>query len=763
MSMKPISDPTSGSTRPQKMKGMMIPAGGAQANTKNFSSKAGQPDDSAQKYQEFFLNPDSFKFVKVLPNSTLGTVRVVSKIDGSKKEKNILYVIREIESAENNTEESKQFLRELELYIKVKSHPGLSKFYGYYIMPKRAIVTEYYENGSLRDLFEKLDRNERVPEWTNDLKAKIIFGVACTMMHIHSNKAIHRDLRPSNILFDKNWEPHITDFVYSKTGVKPNEELISRVGPSYFYHAPEVLITDDGKNHYNKKVDIYSFAILAYCVVTNGERMLKSLVSKEVDFVPVILSNKRPPLPDDLNPLIKGIITKSWDSDPSKRPIFSQIVKALINLDTPFPDIDLTSYISFRDKYFNDATIAPEDKALFQRKKVENGKSPKPPNKLKAKSSQQRIVQSNIEDMICEDFEGDEEFRDALETAQRGSDLSPAACVRVGQMLYKGNGCRQDQYSAYLFFKKAAESGFVIGLYNCAMCKIRGIGTPVDKKGAMEMLKLAADPEKRAPMAINAYGEILEQDGQIDQAMYYYKISQKLGSNQAIYNYGRMAEKKGNIEKALHSYQRAASNGDELAANDYAVLLLSSESKDNISKALTMLKQTASREFGSANYNLGKIYWDGSYGQRRDHEIAVEYFKEAARKHHVNGCFYYAFALSHGDGIKKDIDEALKYFKEAADNNHTIAMVQMARILQNDKREFEEAAKYLKKASDLGDATAQMRYAECFEKGTGVKKNLDIAIRYYEMSAKQGKKEAENKLKELKNNDDDDDDDDSDF
>ena len=104
----------------------------------------------------------------------------------------------------------------------ILDHPSIIKFIGYSQIdfegnPFPTIVTEYASNKSLYDLLETEKNGLSAPEWNDTKKLITVYGIACGMSYMHSNKLLHRDLKPQNILFDEYLYPKISDFGLSKS------------------------------------------------------------------------------------------------------------------------------------------------------------------------------------------------------------------------------------------------------------------------------------------------------------------------------------------------------------------------------------------------------------------------------------------------------------------------------------------------------------------------------------------------------------------
>jgi Protein kinase domain/D-mannose binding lectin/S-locus glycoprotein domain len=124
----------------------------------------------------------------------------------------------------------------------------------------RILVTEYIENGSLeKALFET---SSLCPLLGWKQRYNIATGVAKGLAYLHHEClewVIHCDVKPENILLDKNYEPKIADFGLAKllhrTG---GNSKLSRIRGTRGYIAPEwatnLPIT--------AKVDVYSYGVM---------------------------------------------------------------------------------------------------------------------------------------------------------------------------------------------------------------------------------------------------------------------------------------------------------------------------------------------------------------------------------------------------------------------------------------------------------------------------------------------------------------------
>merc|ERR1740123_2926673 len=81
--------------------------------------------------------------------------------------------------------------------------------------------------------------------------------------YLHRQNIIYRDLKPENLLIDREGHAKVTDFGLSKEGIEDNHSAMTMCGPPE-YLAPEIL---DRKGH-GKAVDWYSVGALLFEMLT---------------------------------------------------------------------------------------------------------------------------------------------------------------------------------------------------------------------------------------------------------------------------------------------------------------------------------------------------------------------------------------------------------------------------------------------------------------------------------------------------------------
>ncbi|WOL04143.1 hypothetical protein Cni_G12864 [Canna indica] len=106
----------------------------------------------------------------------------------------------------------KEFAAEVRAMGRVR-HPNLVKLRAYYWAPdEKLLITDFISNGNLA---AALRGRSGQPSLTWSVRLRIARGVARGLAHLHDcspRKFVHGDLKPSNILLDADFNPHISDF-----------------------------------------------------------------------------------------------------------------------------------------------------------------------------------------------------------------------------------------------------------------------------------------------------------------------------------------------------------------------------------------------------------------------------------------------------------------------------------------------------------------------------------------------------------------------
>lgn len=197
----------------------------------------------------------------------------------------------------------RSFAQEASIWVTLDS-PYVTKVLDWSIVGSPYLVLELKEGGSLRSVLDrgKLSLQDAV---------SVAIDVAHGISYLHQHGVIHGDVKPSNILFDKEKNAAVTDFGLSKAFAQVSQTEPAGLAPaSYLYCAPEIVKGSD----LNFRTDVYSLALVLFEAICGYVPFLKDSA------VATLTARLEDSLPDDPSlQFVKPLLDKATIKDPQQR------------------------------------------------------------------------------------------------------------------------------------------------------------------------------------------------------------------------------------------------------------------------------------------------------------------------------------------------------------------------------------------------------------------------------------------------------------
>ncbi|MBA0590318.1 proline-rich receptor-like protein kinase PERK8 [Gossypium raimondii] len=270
----------------------------------------------------------------------------------------------------------REFRAEVEIISRVH-HRHLVSLVGYCISEhQRLLVYDYVPNNTLH--YHLHGRGGPVMDWA--LRVKVAAGAARGIAYLHEDchpRIIHRDIKSSNILLDRNFEAQVSDFGLAKLALDSNTHVTTRVMGTFGYMAPEYATS--GK--LTEKSDVYSFGVVLLELITGRKPVDDSQPLGDESLV----EWARPLLAEaiehqDFDMLVDPRLEKNYMGhemfrmieaaaacvrhSAAKRPRMSQVVRALDSLDE---SSDLTNGMKPGQSEVYDSAQQSAQIRMFQR------------------------------------------------------------------------------------------------------------------------------------------------------------------------------------------------------------------------------------------------------------------------------------------------------------------------------------------------------------------------------------------------------------
>jgi len=222
---------------------------------------------------------------------------------GRKKQSGQIVALKFLSKRGKSEKDLANFRQEIQILKKLR-HENIILLLDSFETPHEfCLVTEFAQG----ELFEILEDDGTLPE--SEVR-KIGQQLIQALFYLHSNRIIHRDMKPQNILISANGIVKLCDFGFARA-MSNNTVVLTSLKGTPLYMAPEIV----QELPYNETVDLWSLGVILYELFhgkppfyTNNLYSLIQLIVKD----PVKFPENMSP---DFKSFLKGLLNKA----PSER------------------------------------------------------------------------------------------------------------------------------------------------------------------------------------------------------------------------------------------------------------------------------------------------------------------------------------------------------------------------------------------------------------------------------------------------------------
>ncbi len=188
------------------------------------------------------------------------------------------------------------------------------------------------------------------------------------------------------------------------------------------------------------------------------------------------------------------------------------------------------------------------------------------------------------------------------------------------------------------------------------------------------------------------------------------------------------------MEKEICEYLEKAHQGE---IDAQYLLAKYYESIDEKELAFLWYCKAANGGHVKALYETARHYSLG-YGIQKDKNLAVTWYLKAAEAGHIEAQFKIANFYFYGETLPLDLHSANYWFIKVSLNKSLGSKAEELKMCADESISFITALNL----AECGDVESQVKIAECYYYGEGIRSNKEKAFIWYEKAAKQGHPEA---------------------
>lgn len=199
-----------------------------------------------------------------------------------------------------------------------------------------------------------------------------------------------------------------------------------------------------------------------------------------------------------------------------------------------------------------------------------------------------------------------------------------------------------------------------------------------------------------------------------------------------------------NYKKSAAIHEKLAEDGNVLAQYEIGCsYFIGRGVRQNDIQARKFLLMAADQNYALAQLLLGNVYWNG-IGTKKDDAKAVFYHEAAAKQGQAESARKLGCAYNEGRGVKADFEQALYWWNQAAKRGDCVAAYNLSIVYRNNEsiKDLNLAFTYTQLSAELGDPDGMCDLALGFFQGNQIKRDVPLALDWFEKAADNGSAEA---------------------
>jgi len=160
---------------------------------------------------------------------------------------------------------------EANVYNELRNVKNIARFFDFFIENNKSYLVIEYCNKTLYDFKEKYFTS---------------VNYYSTLLHIHNNNYLHRDLKPLNICLDEYNNPIIIDFGLSKKYIVDNKHITSKTIKGIIGSYAFCSINVENMLEPSRRDDLESlFYIFVYCLINKSEEQQLINIKHDISII----------------------------------------------------------------------------------------------------------------------------------------------------------------------------------------------------------------------------------------------------------------------------------------------------------------------------------------------------------------------------------------------------------------------------------------------------------------------------------------------